>query len=208
MTRWIGVDLDSTLARWDGYQGLEHIGEPIPAMVERVQAWIAEGREVRIMTARVAYSVYRPTASHIFHTKIAIERWCKEHVGKVLPVTCIKDADMEALYDDRVVQMEPGTGRLLEDVLSARIAELEVRSKVDANSAAVTSAFMDLRAYGTGTLRHLRDGTVEHVPLAATAVVTSQDADKLLEEFLQSHTTGHGELFALRRFTAWLSNRP
>ena len=26
---WIGVDLDGTLARYDGWKGIEHIGEPI-----------------------------------------------------------------------------------------------------------------------------------------------------------------------------------
>ena len=51
---WIGVDLDGTLARYDGWKGPEHIGEPLMPMVERVKAWLAEGREVRIMTARVS----------------------------------------------------------------------------------------------------------------------------------------------------------
>lgn len=49
---WIGVDLDGTLAHYDGWKGPEHIGAPIPAMVERVKAWLAEGKEVRISTAR------------------------------------------------------------------------------------------------------------------------------------------------------------
>ena len=38
--RWIGVDLDGTLAEWDGWKGHEHIGPPIPAMLERVKRWI------------------------------------------------------------------------------------------------------------------------------------------------------------------------
>lgn len=33
---WIGVDLDGTLAHYEGWKGVEHIGEPIPAMVERI----------------------------------------------------------------------------------------------------------------------------------------------------------------------------
>jgi len=49
---WIGVDLDGTLAVhmgvWDG-----SIGPPIYPMVDRVRRWIKEGREVRIITARV-----------------------------------------------------------------------------------------------------------------------------------------------------------
>lgn len=40
---WIGVDLDGTLAHYDGWKGADHIGEPIPAMVERVKQWLSEG---------------------------------------------------------------------------------------------------------------------------------------------------------------------
>ena len=28
--KWIGVDLDGTLAEWDGWHGHQHVGEPIP----------------------------------------------------------------------------------------------------------------------------------------------------------------------------------
>ena len=30
MSGWIGVDLDGTLARYDGWRGIDHIGEPMP----------------------------------------------------------------------------------------------------------------------------------------------------------------------------------
>ena len=36
---WIGVDLDGTLAEYHGWQGIEHIGEPIPKMMARVRRW-------------------------------------------------------------------------------------------------------------------------------------------------------------------------
>ena len=32
MSGWIGVDLDGTLAFYDMWRGMEHIGKPIPAM--------------------------------------------------------------------------------------------------------------------------------------------------------------------------------
>ena len=35
---WIGVDLDGTLAEYHGWKGSEHIGPPIPLMVERVKS--------------------------------------------------------------------------------------------------------------------------------------------------------------------------
>ena len=41
---WIGVDLDGTLAHYEGWKGIEHIGAPVPAMLERVKNWLAEGK--------------------------------------------------------------------------------------------------------------------------------------------------------------------
>ena len=37
---WIGVDLDGTLAHYDGWKGIEHVGPPIPAMLARVKYWL------------------------------------------------------------------------------------------------------------------------------------------------------------------------
>ena len=39
---WVGVDLDGTLAHWDGWKGVEHIGEPIQPMIARVNAWVGD----------------------------------------------------------------------------------------------------------------------------------------------------------------------
>jgi hypothetical protein len=33
MSGWVGVDLDGRLARYDGWQGASHIGEPIASNV-------------------------------------------------------------------------------------------------------------------------------------------------------------------------------
>lgn len=100
---WIGVDLDGTLAHYDGWKGVEHIGPPVPAMVDRVKAWRAEGREVRIFTARV----HDRTTS----TVAVIHDWCETHLGERLPVTNVKDFGMVELWDDRAVAVEINTGR-------------------------------------------------------------------------------------------------
>jgi len=104
MPGWIGVDLDGTLAVYHSGQHAE-IGAPIRPMVELVKTWLARGAEVRIFTARAAHAVE--------HELLAIEDWCKEHIGQVLPITCTKDFSMVALFDDRAVQVEPNTGKLL-----------------------------------------------------------------------------------------------
>ncbi len=103
---WIGVDLDGTLAHYDGWRGETHIGPPIPAMVERVKTWLAEGREVRIFTARI--SDPRPGINRAIVD--AICAWCREHVGAALLVTNVKDFEMIALWDDRAVQVVRNTG--------------------------------------------------------------------------------------------------
>ena len=105
---WIGVDLDGTLAKSQGSHGKpEDIGPPVPAMVMHVQKWLYEGKEVRILTARA----YPPGRSG--REVKAVEEWCLKYLGEVLPVTCMKDPEMEVLFDDRAVGVEFNTGRLI-----------------------------------------------------------------------------------------------
>ena len=54
MSKWIGVDLDGTLAKYDRRVSIETIGDPIPSMVRRIKSWIDRGVPVKIFTARVA----------------------------------------------------------------------------------------------------------------------------------------------------------
>lgn len=112
---WIGVDLDGTLAVYDGWQGEEHVGAPVPAMVERVKGWLADGRDVRILTARASKIPPAPDDPRDDYNRVsaltAIELWCLEHVGQVLPITCQKDYLMVELWDDRAVQVIPNTGQ-------------------------------------------------------------------------------------------------
>lgn len=110
---WIGVDFDGTLAVYDGWKGPAELGEPVPAMLERVRRWLAEGRDVRIMTARVYTDGTLPRNIEATLARHAIAAWCNEHIGRVLQITCQKDYGMIELYDDRAVSVEANTGRLL-----------------------------------------------------------------------------------------------
>lgn len=100
---WIGVDLDGTLAHYGSWVDVSHIGEPVPAMLARVQAWMNEGKEVRIFTARVS-------GADADEARRAIEIWCVVNLGRVLPVTCVKDFSMVELWDDRAVGVVKNTG--------------------------------------------------------------------------------------------------
>lgn len=112
MSGWIGVDLDGTLAHYDGWKGEKYIGEPVPAMVERVKKWLADGVKVKIFTARVCITggfseVSQKQANVDFaaeQTKL-IKAWCLENIGKELEVTCVKDFACIEIWDDRAVQV-------------------------------------------------------------------------------------------------------
>lgn len=115
---WIGVDFDGTLAEYDGWQGTK-LGRPVWLMVDRVKAWLDAGKEVRIVTARVA-SRNNPENLLVGEGdwnanvhRAAIEDWCLRYIGFKLVVTAEKDFGMETLWDDRCVTVEKNTGKIL-----------------------------------------------------------------------------------------------
>lgn len=135
---WIGVDFDGTLADYSqGWRGAGHLGAPVPLMLDRVKRWLAEGRQVRVFTARCwpvndvpeAFDIdyARSTCDDAFSSqpekavRVAaaletcdrIAAWCEVFLGKRLHITCIKDMNMIELYDDRCVQVIANTGQLV-----------------------------------------------------------------------------------------------
>jgi len=126
---WIGVDLDGTLAHYERWVDGHVIGEPIHPMVDRVKNWLAEGRKVRIFTARIwpiliadprvpdnvwpilmseqASESRHATARFVAH---AVQSWVQEHIGQSLVLTCVKDLAMIELWDDRAVQVAKNLG--------------------------------------------------------------------------------------------------
>jgi hypothetical protein len=103
---WIGVDLDGTLAHYTGWKGAEDIGDPVPAMEQRVHEWLNAGHEVRIFTARASVPEQIPH----------VRAWLDKHFGekgKAIGITNVKDFGMLELYDDRAIQVEMNTGRLI-----------------------------------------------------------------------------------------------
>lgn len=120
MNGWIAVDLDGVLAEYHGWPKDGSIGAPVPAMLDRVKNWLSEGKDVRIFTARAwplgttdnAFLGATSDRINQAHEQVfRITEWCKLHIGKTLPVTCIKDFSMIELWDDRCVQVELNTGQ-------------------------------------------------------------------------------------------------
>ena len=98
---WIGVDLDGTLAHDTGWRGPEHIGPPIPALLERVKHWLNDGKKVKIFTARATEPQHIPP----------IREWLRQHGLPELEVTNVKDYACIEFWDDRAVEVIPNTGR-------------------------------------------------------------------------------------------------
>lgn len=97
---WIGVDLDGTLAEYNGWKGQDHIGDPVPLMEKRVREWIKAGKKVKIFTARAS------TPENIPVIKAWLEKW----MFPPLEITNVKDYGMTELWDDRAVQVIRNTG--------------------------------------------------------------------------------------------------
>lgn len=104
--RWIGVDLDGTLVHYTTWnkQGTA-IGEPVPAMVQRIKRWLANGQEVKIFTARACDANWHRTEDFA-----AIDDFCMRYFDRKLEITNIKDFAMCELWDDRAITVEKNTG--------------------------------------------------------------------------------------------------
>lgn len=103
---WVGVDLDGTLAVWDDKSTLNRIGKPVPGMLEFVKRMVNNGIRVKIFTARAADP----------NQVALITKWLKAQDLPPLEITNVKDYGMQTLYDDRAVQVERNTGRIISEI--------------------------------------------------------------------------------------------
>ena len=146
---WYGFDLDGTLAKYDGWKGIDHIGEPVKPMVELIKRMHDEGKVVKVMTARVApkekpevernpfigrlnpdyakaYIKSQEEHPSGFYSLVSwgarefISDWCLEHLGFLPEIVYQKDHLMLELYDDRVKQVVPNEGWLVEDIAMSK----------------------------------------------------------------------------------------
>ncbi|UCF36623.1 MAG: hypothetical protein JSU96_17685 [Acidobacteriota bacterium] len=119
---WIGVDLDGTLARYEPGKNPNHIGEPVPDMMQRVRCWLADGQSVKVVTARAVDPFLKRT----------VQRWLRIHDLGNLEVTDRKDFGMTVLWDDRCIQVDrANSGATLADCLDDLLLELrELNSRM------------------------------------------------------------------------------
>lgn len=101
MAKWIGVDLDGTLAKSVSNRGTG-IGDPVPTMLTKVKDWLSRGQAVKIFTARASDS----------EQVRAIRAWLRRHGIEGCGITDRKDLDMMELWDDKARRVEKDTGKL------------------------------------------------------------------------------------------------
>ena len=131
MSGWYGIDLDGTLAFYDGWRGELHIGDPIPEMLSHCKDLQSAGWELRIFTARVSEQDDRDVREV---TKI-IQDWCELHGLGRLVVTNTKDYQMVGCYDDRSVQVFPNTGRTVVSAMQDLMKEInELKLRLEQSS--------------------------------------------------------------------------
>ena len=102
---WIGIDFDGTLAFYDGWRGIEHIGEPIKPMVEFVKDLVSQNKKIKIFTARATNEDAIP----------CIQAWLKENDLPEFEITNKKDFGMIMLYDDRCTRVVTNSGIIIKN---------------------------------------------------------------------------------------------
>lgn len=142
---WIAVDWDGTVVEYHGWTKWNEFGKPIPAMVERIKGWLAEGKDVRIFTARVplpqdddkeqtCYKTGEKFTGVTMRYAIALE--CEKIFGVRLRSQSYKDLHTIEIWDDRAVGVEANTGRTLADAARAEAQALRGRAYLDAEASA------------------------------------------------------------------------
>jgi hypothetical protein len=111
-TYWVGVDFDGTLVKSAKYPA---IGKPIPRMVNEIRKWIKNGvrvdnhpdliHTIRLFTARAGDAKQR---------KI-LGAWCRQHLGKELEVTNVKDSGLVRIVDNISIHVDENTGKIHDD---------------------------------------------------------------------------------------------
>jgi hypothetical protein len=98
----VACDLDGTLATYDHWRGIDHIGEPVEPVLRRVKALLEAGHQVSIFTSRVAGD-WPEHIKDLETTRRHIESWCYRHVGRILPVTAHKHGWFTEIWDDKAL---------------------------------------------------------------------------------------------------------
>lgn len=113
--RVIAVDLDGTLAHYDGWKGIEHIGHVIPEVANAISDAQKSGAEVWLFTARVSDPDDHNLASD------AIAKWLVENKINVSGITAVKHKFFTEFWDDRAIQVIKNKGMFVLNELTDQV---------------------------------------------------------------------------------------
>lgn len=102
--RIIAVDLDGTLAQYDGWKGIGHIGCVIPEVANAMERAQAEGAEVHLFTARVSDPEDAAEAHQV------ISKWAEANHFNFASITAVKHKFFTEFWDDRAIQVIKNEG--------------------------------------------------------------------------------------------------
>jgi hypothetical protein len=101
---FIAVDLDGVLAQYSGWQGIDHIGDPVPGAAEFMKALSKHGR-VTVFTTRCNTQVNKETPKAL---AARVQKWLDKHSIKCDEVYTGTGKPLAVAYvDDRAVVCRP-----------------------------------------------------------------------------------------------------
>lgn len=113
--RIIAVDLDGTLAQYDGWKGIGHIGCVIPEVANAMERAQAEGAEVHLFTARVSDPEDAAEAHKV------ISKWAEANHFTFASITAVKHKFFTEFWDDRAIQVIRNEGIFVLNELTDKV---------------------------------------------------------------------------------------
>lgn len=101
----IALDFDKTLAYHESRWGVSRVGEPIPAMVEKVKEWLSKGYDITIFTVRM-----NRTGEALNEQIKMIDDFLIKTGLPILPKTATKQHEFSHIIDDRAYHVDPNSG--------------------------------------------------------------------------------------------------
>jgi hypothetical protein len=115
MKKIVAVDVDGVLAQYDGWKGIDHIGDPILGAVEFTRD-LSAYVDVLIFTSRCCEELNKPEKAHLLRDRLV--KWLDQHGFTYADVYVGQGKPPASAYiDDRAVVCRPQeNGRLAFDL--------------------------------------------------------------------------------------------
>ena len=116
--KWLAVDLDGTLAVYNGWSGEDHIGNLVLPIAEKIKQRVNDGWKVAIFTARVSGQ-----ASEAAHAERIIWGWLEDNkiAHLISGITANKHKYFREFWDDRAIAVEINKGVFTEEWLRSKL---------------------------------------------------------------------------------------